>query len=399
MTTINIQGGVLEKQETSEAEESVNYLGQSSAGVRENAEQQSAGLTGTLPIHDIALGIVDKADIDKSDTDEISEFPNPLDQYFDPYSIDDSGPPIFLEKDLKLSDLGISKNYGWQKISTKEMGGHCGDSVEFMRDKMSDDIVDLVVTSPPYDMLRNYEGYEFDFEVTTRELFRVTITGGVVIWIVGDATINGDETGTSFKHALYFKEIGFKLHDTMIYRKTGTSFPSTGRYTQIFEYMLVFSKAKPKTFNPIKDRPKRWPGSWGQISRRKQDGTLSTKAIGNGCRGSETGVYGYKQRTNVWVIRDGRRFGSKDDYATQHPASFPEELAGGHILTWSNPGDLIFDPMCGSGTTLKMALLHGRNFIGLDVSKKYCEIAVKRLVGAFTKLPVLSTVQALDRKD
>jgi site-specific DNA-methyltransferase (adenine-specific) len=265
------------------------------------------------------------------------------------------------------------------------MGVHCGDCVEFMRDKMEAEIIDLVVTSPPYDQLRNYEGYKFNFEATAEELYRVIKPGGIVVWVVGDATINGDETGTSFRQALYFKEIGFKLHDTMIYEKTGVSYPSIGRYTQIFEYMFVFSKGKPNKFNPIKDVAKRWPeGSWGKTSSRKQDGTLDTKTLKEG-DGS-----GFKQRTNIWIIRNGYGFGTKDKITYQHPASFPEKLAKGHILSWSNPDDLVFDPFSGSGTTLKMALINNRKFIGVDISQKYCEIAVKRLVGVFTKLPVLS---------
>ena len=181
-----------------------------------------------------------------------------IDKYFDSYSVGRDIPPILVEKGLELSDLGISdeESAGWQKISSDsgiESGIHCSDCVEFMRNHMRDGVVDLTVKSPPYDSLRTYNGYEFNFEATARELYRVTKPGGVVVWVVGDAVVNGGETGTSFRQALYFQEVGFRLFDTMIYEKTGTSYPSNGRYTQVFEYMFVLSKSRPKTFNPIKD--------------------------------------------------------------------------------------------------------------------------------------------------
>ncbi len=339
-------------------------------------EQQVEGPTGTLPNKGIDSVMVDKVEIDTSGPGQISEFPNLLDEYFDSYSIGDDSLPFLLEKGLKLSDLGISdqESRGWQKIPTTEMGVHCGDCVEFMRNNMEDEIVDATITSPPYDSLRAYNGYEFDFEATARELYRVTKPGGVVVWVVGDAVVNGGKSGTSFRQALYFKEIGFNMHDIMIYEKTGVSYPSLTRYTQIFEFMFVFSKGKPKTFNPICDLPKRWPGgSWGKTSRRKRDGTLDTKTI------KEGDGNGFKMRTNVWTIWNGHGFGTRDAIAYQLPATFPEQLANDHIITWSNPGDLVLDPLAGSGTTLKMAKILGRQFIGIEISEEYCTIARKRI--------------------
>lgn len=87
--------------------------------------------------------------------------------------------------------------------------------------KMPDNYVDLTVTSPPYDNMRKYDNFSFDFHSVAQELYRITQQGGVVVWVVGDQTKNGSESGTSFKQALYFKEtVGFKLYDTMIYRKS-----------------------------------------------------------------------------------------------------------------------------------------------------------------------------------
>lgn len=248
--------------------------------------------------------------------------------------------------------------------------------------------VDLTVTSPPYDTLRDYEGYKFKFfgiGGIARLLYEVTKPGGVVVWVVGDETKNGGETGTSFRQAVYFQDIGFKLFDTMIYEKTGTSFPTKGKYTQIFEYMFVLSKGKPRVFNPICDVPKLWAGSWGKTTQRQKDGTLR-KSTAKNCGAGRSGkasednpIHGFKQRTNIWRIVNGKKFAHTDEYAYVSPATFPEALARDHILTWTNPGDLVLDPMCGSGTTCKMAKKEGRQYIGIDVGKKYCAAARKRV--------------------
>ena len=248
--------------------------------------------------------------------------------------------------------------------------GHCADVMA----TWDDDCIDLTVTSPPYDNLRTYEGYDFDFEEIANQLWRVTKKGGVVVWVVGDATVNGSETGTSFRQALYFMGLGFTLHDTMIYNKSGPSYPSQNRYYQVFEYMFIFSKGIPSSINLIEDRKNKWNGSWGKRSRRNKKGELIS---GDKIPSSDYGI-----RFNVWTIDGGKGFSTKDDFAFGHPAIFPEALARDHILSWSNPGDLVLDPMCGSGTTLKMAKQTGRNFIGIDVSENYCKIAQKRVDGA-----------------
>lgn len=246
----------------------------------------------------------------------------------------------------------------------------CGDCLEVMKDIDSNSI-DMVLTSPPYDNLRNYNGYSFNFEEIAKELFRIIKDGGVVVWIVGDATINGSETGTSFKQALYFKEIGFNLHDTMIYQKNSSPFPDNSRYNSIFEYMFIFSKEKPSTINLIKDRKNRWLQSFGKSSNRQKDGSIKKK--------EKIIVKDFGTRNNIWKYNTGFGYTTKDKFAFEHPAMFPEELAQDHIKTWSNEGDIILDPMNGSGTTTKMARLLKRNYIGIEISEKYCEIARQRL--------------------
>ena len=224
--------------------------------------------------------------------------------------------------------------------------------------RMEDNFIDLVVTSPPYDNLRKYNGYDFDFESIAKELYRVIKDGGVLVWVVGDATHKGSESGTSFKQALFFKEIGFRLHDTMIYEKNSASYPAhrkSTRYTQIFEYMFVFCKDRIKTHNLICDKKNKWAGYKDFSGKLKNP------------------VPEFSPRNNIW------KYTTSFNDKTNHPAVFPEELAQDHILTWSNEGDLVYDPLGGSGTVAKMSILNNRRWIISEVSEEYVNEANERL--------------------
>jgi len=246
----------------------------------------------------------------------------------------------------------------------------CGDCLEVLK-TFPGNCIDLTVTSPPYDNLRSYNGYVFDFEGIARELYRVTKEGGVVVWVVGDATINGSETGTSFKQALYFKDVcGFRLHDTMIYQKSNPVPLTHNRYEQQFEFMFVLSKSRPKTFNGIYDTAKE-AGKIKCHPNINSSGVIRT--------GQDNIVKSQRLRYNIWSYSVGYMCSAQDKNSFQHPAIFPESLAQDHILSWSNEGDLVLDPMCGSGTTCKMALLNNRNYIGIDISEEYCELSRRRI--------------------
>jgi len=234
--------------------------------------------------------------------------------------------------------------------------------------RMEDNFIDLTVTSPPYDDLRTYNGYSFDFKSIAKELYRVTKEGGVVVWIVGDATVKGSETGTSFKQALFFKECGFKLHDTMIWNKPDAKPLTHNRYEQSFEYMFIFSKGKPNTFNGIKDKVNKWAGTKEHGTFRDVDGTTKRK---NGHNKKTISSFGL--RHNTWIIN------SVKTREYKHPAMFPERLANDHIISWSNEGDLVYDCFLGSGTTAKMAIVNNRRYVGSEMSKEYCEIAEERI--------------------
>ena len=233
--------------------------------------------------------------------------------------------------------------------------------------RMQDNFIDLTVTSPPYDNLRTYNGYSFNFESIAKELYRVTKEGGVVVWIVSDATIKGSETGTSFRQALYFKEIGFKLHDTMIYKKNKYIPLTHNRYEQQFEYMFVLSKGKPKTVNHIKVKTKhKGKNPKGRTFYQNNKNNKPTK------QNTPREVSENKIKGNVWTL-------NPQSLGNGHPAIFPEQLAADHIYSWSNENDLIFDCFMGSGTTAKSAHLQNRNWIGSEISKEYVDIANKRL--------------------
>lgn len=257
--------------------------------------------------------------------------------------------------------------------------------------RMPDCFVDLTVTSPPYDGLRTYNRYSFPFEDIARELFRITKDGGVVVWIVGDATIKGSETGTSFRQALYFKEIGFNLHDTMIYEKT-SPYPANVRYQQNFEYMFVFSKGKLKTFNPIytlktiSSIEKIISGTYNVSNKTYRTIDGKTKRLDeNGLeRLKKASKDITKSMSNIWKCKAGYQQSTQDEIAYKHPAIFPEQLANDHIISWSNEGDLVYDPFIGSGTTAKMAILNKRNWIGSEISEEYCKIIERRITTAST---------------
>lgn len=253
----------------------------------------------------------------------------------------------------------------------------CVNGMERLIKKYGENLIDLTVTSPPYDDLRNYNGFAFDVDKLSKELFKLTKQGGVVVWVVGDSTKNGSESGTSFNQALTFMNNGWNLHDTMIYEKNTSSFPARrngNRYTQIFEYMFVFSKGKPKTANLICDKENKWAGhtNWGKNTQRtKENDLIETDKI--------KPVPDFSPRNNIWKYTVGGGFATKDKIAHQHPAIFPEELAKDHILSWSNEGDIVLDPFMGSGTTAKMAILTNRKFIGFEISDEYVEISNKRI--------------------
>ena len=242
------------------------------------------------------------------------------------------------------------------------------DCINVLR-QWDDGCIDLTVTSPPYDGIRDYRGYRFDFEQIARQLFRVTKEGGVVVWVVGDK-INGGRSMTSFRQGLYFQEIGFSVHDVMIYQKKNTPFMRSNAYTNAYEMMFVLAKGKPATFNLLKEKSRRHGVE--QLTHNKLSDGVNKKKWGR--------LNPEKTRTNIWSYAVGLGGTTSDRIAFKHPAVFPEGLAQDHILSWSNPGDLVLDPMCGSGTTGKMALRNGRQFIGIDISGEYIEIARERLL-------------------
>ena len=247
--------------------------------------------------------------------------------------------------------------------------------------KLESNSIDLCVTSPPYDDLRSYNdssSWNFDtFKNVAAELYRVMKIGGVVVWVIGDATVKGSETGSSFRQVVHFMDLGFLLHDTMIYEKNGSPFPAkrTGnRYSQVFEYMFVFSKkTKPKTAHLLCDKPNRWAGytHFGKGTIRKKDGSLVERNI--------KPIPEFSPRNNIWKYNTGKNYSSKDAEAFEHPAIFPEALAKDHILTWSDEKDTVLDPFMGSGTTAVCCVDTNRQYIGFEIDATYYDVCQRRL--------------------
>lgn len=250
---------------------------------------------------------------------------------------------------------------------------YCGDSAVMLAG-LPDACIDLTVTSPPYDNLRAYNGFFWDFTLIAVQLYRVTKPGGVVVWVVGDATVNGSETGSSFRQALGFMELGFSLYQTLHYHKDGPP-PKPKKYEAVTEYMFVLSKGSPTTINLIMDKRNRWAGTsnWGQKTVRETDGRLTTR--------KPITVQDFGKRTTIWRYSTGGT-------DIGHPAPFPEALARDHVISWSNPGDVILDPFMGSGTVAKVSKMLGRHFIGFEISEEYVTLAKKRVEYAPTPLPL-----------
>jgi site-specific DNA-methyltransferase (adenine-specific) len=251
---------------------------------------------------------------------------------------------------------------------TEFEGLYTANCVKFMS-SMPEEYVDLVVTSPPYDNLRNYNGYSFEFEGIANGLLRVVKEGGIIVWVVSDK-INGGRSLTSFRQGLYFQEIGFTVHDVMIYQKKNTPFMRSNAYTNAYEFMFILSKGKPKTFNPLKEKTVR--NGFEMVVFNKGPDGINKKNLKE--------LKTEKTKTNIWGYAVGLGGTTSDTIAFKHPATFPEKLAQDHILSWSNEGDLVFDPMCGSGTTCKMAFLLRRKYLGVDISEEYINIAKTRLL-------------------
>ncbi len=266
---------------------------------------------------------------------------------------------------------------------------YCGECADMMS-RLPDGCIDLTVTSPPYDLvdedmvthpgkgLRDYQGYDWDFTSVAEQLWRVTKKGGVVVWVVGDATVNGSETGSSFRQALYFKDVGFRLADTMIYEVAGTGAKGSNKtYWQGFEFMFVLSKGNLGTSNRIIDHKNIYAKTFtGSSPKMAKIGSRAEPKNGKRL------VPDFSARTNVWRIHP-----SNSNDVNEHQAPFPEALARDHIISWSNFGDLILDPFVGSGTTPKMAIEQARRFLGFDISQEYIDLARRRIQSARIPLP------------
>lgn len=245
------------------------------------------------------------------------------------------------------------------------------DCVQGMR-SLPDDCIPLTVTSPPYDDLRTYDGLaEWRFLDVARELYRITMTGGVVVWVVQEQIIDGSESGESSRQRLAFANIGFRLHSTMVMAKVGGHQHSPGRYGRPLEYAIVLSKGKPRHFSPIRDKVNREAGRIKVFTNRERDGSFRKK--------KKAKVHSFGFRSAVWSYPTGKHHTAKEDYAFEHPALMPEKMAEDHILSWSRVGDLVFNPFAGAGTVLKMALLNHRRYLGFEINPMYVKIARRRL--------------------
>lgn len=261
-----------------------------------------------------------------------------------------------------------------------------GDHLDVMKN-WRNDCIDLTITSPPYDNARNYDGYKFNVKKTLLELFRVTKLGGIVVWVTADKMHNNGHTLTSFKHALIAQNIGFNVQPFIWQKPRMIHGLSQYSYFRNFEYMLIMTVGThPSTFNPLRDQRNATKRAKTTRTVRNKDGDIITTQAKNiknpNMHYTKDGKFEYKEygrRGSIWYYPTGHNSSTKDEYAFKHPAIFPEQLARDHILSWSQPHDTILDPMCGSGTVCKMAKIHNRNYIGIDISDEYCNLSRTRV--------------------
>lgn len=251
------------------------------------------------------------------------------------------------------------------------------DCIEGMR-QLPDNCIPLTLTSPPFDDVRDYGGHPFEFEQIADELWRITAEGGVVLWNVQDAIVNGSETGTASKQRLYFRQIGFRLHHTMVLLPKGNRSAAGVRYGPSLQYVLVLSKGRPRSINLIKDIPNKTAGRFRNFSMRKKDGKVEKQKRGI--------VPAFRSRPPVWEYVAGNGTTTKDQFAFDHPALMPEQVASDLIVSYSRPGDLVFDPMCGAATTCKMALLNSRRYLGMEIFADYYKLSLRRMEAARAEL-------------
>lgn len=260
-------------------------------------------------------------------------------------------------------------------MSKRLLLGDCIEKMQYIKEHGI--AVDAVITSPPYDTTKNYNNtctWNFDtFKAVAQTLVPILKDGGVIIWVVGDKTDKGSESCTSFKQALYFRELGLNLHDTMIYRKLNYVPLTHNRYEQEFEYMFCFSKGKPKTFNPIKI-PCKYAGqeTWGKSSFYKTDDDGLTQI-------EKKVINPEKIKGNIFEYRTGS---TTESSKYRHPAMFPLELAKDQISSWTNEGDIVLDPFMGAGTTGVACKQLNRKFIGIELVEKYFKMAEERINAA-----------------
>lgn len=238
--------------------------------------------------------------------------------------------------------------------------------------RMPDNFIDLVVTSPPYDNIRDYKGYELDLHTIGKELFRTIKDGGIVCFVMQDQTKNFGKSLTTFKTAIDFCNIGFKLFECCIYRKYGQEGAWWNKRFRIdHEYILMFLKGdKPKAFNkePLKIPSKHGGKTMTGCATRNTDGTTQ--------KSRAVTINTMKCRGSIWEYLNG---GDKNKIKRKHPATFPDALAKDLILCFSNEGELVYDCMAGSGTTGLMAKQNNRNFIMSEISADYCKIIDERM--------------------
>ena len=288
----------------------------------------------------------------------------------------------------KITEIANGETTPLQTIGPYKLGNvYCVDCVEGMK-AIPDGSVDLVVTSPPYDRTRDYNGFSFDLHATGEQIFRILRDGGVAAVVIQDQTKNFGKSLTSFRTVVdWCDNIGFKLFECVIYRKHGTEGAWwTQRFRVDHEYMPIFVKGhRPKYFNkdplkiPSKHGGKTMTGSGNRQTNGRTTQTIRRAINLTKCRGT------------VWEYLMA---GDKNPVKRKHPAPFPDKIPLDFIQCFCQPDGIVLDPFMGSGSTAVSAKKLGRHFLGFDISSEYCKIAETRLNNTDFNLPLFPKTDA-----
>ncbi|PQA60145.1 DNA-methyltransferase [Siphonobacter curvatus] len=254
----------------------------------------------------------------------------------------------------------------------------CGDALSTLK-TYEDGKFDLIVTSPPYNVGKEYEvkqsieNYLSTQEEIIKELVRVVSDQGSICWQVGNYIEKGEVFPLDIYYYQIFKKYGLQLRNRIIWY-FGHGLQAKRRFSGRYETILWFSKTDNFIFNLDDVRvPSKYPGKLNYKGDKK--GQPSGNPLG-------------KNPSDIWkvVVQDWENelwdipnVKANHIEKTNHPCQFPVELVERCVLALTEKGSWVLDPYAGVGSTIIGSLKNGRNSVGVEKEEDYCRIATERI--------------------